>query len=361
MIFKDTDPLKEERLDIIDKEGQVINDELLPKINKDTLLHMYKTMVLGRIADEKAVQFQRQGRMLTYAPNIGQEAAQAGPMAAMEDQDWLVLAFRELSAMLYKGIPLEQIYLYWYGNEMGSKYADELNVLPINVPIGSQISHAAGVAYANKLKKNDQATIAFIGEGGTSHGEFHEGINFAATFNVPLIIVIQNNQYAISTPVGQATKSKTLAQKAIAYGIKGIQVDGNDPLAMYLATQEARKRVMNDEGPVLIEAVTYRMGPHTTSDNPSLYRSDEEVEKWKERDPIKRFRQYLIDKKFWSKKKDETLYDDTKKDVRDTFKKVEKSGEVPLDDIFSHMYGTMPDHLKKQREAYKRYLNEEGQ
>ncbi|MDY0278821.1 MAG: pyruvate dehydrogenase (acetyl-transferring) E1 component subunit alpha, partial [Acholeplasma sp.] len=288
MLFEKYDPLKGEMLQILDHEGKIVNDKLEPKINKDTLLKMYRTMVLGRVADEKALQFQRQGRMLTYAPNIGQEAAQVGPMAALKGNDWLVLAFREFNAMLYKGVTLEQAFLYWYGNERGSRYADEVKVLPINVPIGSQINHAAGVAYASKLQKKDEVAIVFIGDGGTSHGEFHEGMNFAATFDVPMITIIQNNQYAISTPRHKATKAKTLAQKAIAYGIPGIQVDGNDPLAMYVAVEEARKRAIKGEGPTLIEAVTYRIGPHTTSDNPKLYREDAEVERWLEKDPIKR-------------------------------------------------------------------------
>src|SRR5690606_33223800 len=156
--------------------------------------------------------------------------------------------------------------------------------------IGSQINHAAGVAYASKLQKKDEVAIVFIGDGGTSHGEFHEGMNFAATFDLPMITIIQNNQYAISTPRHKATKAKTLAQKAIAYGILGIQVDGNDPLAMYVAVEAARERAIKGEGPTLIEAVTYRIGPHTTSDNPKLYREDEEVERWMKKDPIQRFK-----------------------------------------------------------------------
>ena len=241
MIFKNFDPLKGKTLQIIDQNGKVVNEKLVPDIDDATLLKMYKTMVLGRVTDEKSIQFQRQGRMLTYAPNQGQEAAQVGSIAALRDQDWLVLAFRELNSMLYKGVTLEQAFLYWYGNEMGSRFDDGVRVLPINVPIGSQISHAAGLAYAAKLQKKDELAIVYIGDGGTSHGEFHEGINFAGLYDLPVIIVIQNNQYAISTPRKKATKATTLAQKAIAYGIAGIQVDGNDPLDMYFTTFEAKE------------------------------------------------------------------------------------------------------------------------
>ncbi|MFO7969072.1 MAG: pyruvate dehydrogenase (acetyl-transferring) E1 component subunit alpha [Candidatus Izemoplasmatales bacterium] len=361
MLFKDFDPLKEEMLQILDQKGNIVNDKLVPKIKKATLMKMYKTMVLGRIADDKAVQFQRQGRMLTYAPNHGQEAAQLGSIAAMDDNDWLVLAFRELNAMLYKGVTLEQSYLYWYGNEMGAKYDENVKVLPINVPIGSQINHAAGIAYASKLNKTGEVALAFIGDGGTSHGEFHEGMSFAAAYDLPMIVVIQNNHYAISTPRKKVIKSKTLAQKAIAYGIPGIQVDGNDPLAMYLAVEKARERAANGDGPTLIEAVTYRMGPHTTSDNPKLYREDKEVQEWAKKDPLIRFKKYLIDKKYWSNKKDEELQETSKKEVLDAFKKVEKSGLVDLEDIFKYTYEKLTPNLEKQMNAYKKYLDEVGE
>ncbi|QWB99723.1 pyruvate dehydrogenase (acetyl-transferring) E1 component subunit alpha [Mycoplasmatota bacterium] len=360
MLFEKFDPLKGEMLQILDQNGKIVNDKLVPKIKKDTLLKMYKTMVLGRIADDKAVQFQRQGRMLTYAPNHGQEAAQLGSIAAMEEKDWLVLAFRELNSMLYKGVTLKQSFLYWLGNEWGSRYDDDVKVLPVNVPIGSQISHAAGLAYAAKLKETGEAAIVYIGDGGTSHGEFHEGMNFASAYNLPVIIVIQNNQYAISTPRDKTIKSKTLAQKAISYGIPGIQVDGNDPLAMYLATEKARERAAKGEGPTLIEAVTYRMGAHTTSDNPKLYREDSEVEEWEEKDPLKRFKQYMIDKKYWSEKKDKELHESSKKEVLDTFKEVENMGIVDLKDIFEYTYGSMTPELTKQMKEYQEYLDEEG-
>jgi len=361
MLFEKYNPLKGEILQILDIKGKVINDELEPKIPKEKLLKMYRTMVLGRVADEKALQFQRQGRMLTYAPNIGQEAAQVGPMAASTDDDWLVLAFREFNAMLYKGVTLEQAFLYWYGNEKGSRYDENVKVLPINVPISSQINHAAGIAYASKIQKKDEVAIVFVGDGGTSHGEFHEGVNFAATYDLPMIVIIQNNQYAISTPRHKVIKSKTLAQKAIGYDIAGIQVDGNDPLAMFVAVEEARKRAIKGDGPTIIEAVTYRIGPHTTSDNPKLYRDDKEVEEWIKKDPILRFKQYLIDKNFWSEKEDEKLHEDHKQNVLDTFKRVEETGEVPLEDIFEYTYDQMTPNLEEQMAYYKEYLNKEGE
>lgn len=354
MLFDVYDPLKKKMFQILDQEGVVVNSKDEPEIPKDVLLKMYQTMTLGRIADLKAVQFQRQGRLLTYAPNVGQEAAQIGPMAASTDRDWLVLAFREFNAMLYKGVTLEQYFLYWFGNEQGSHFNDGVKVLPVNIPIGSQISHAAGLAYAAKIQKKDEVAFVYIGDGGTSHGEFHEGLNFGAVYSAPMIVIIQNNQWAISTPRAKATKAETLAQKAIAYGIPGIQVDGNDVLAMYVAAQEAIKLAKSGKGPVLIEAVTYRIGAHTTSDNPKIYRSDEEVEAWAQKDPLKRFRNYLLNKGIITEDSDAKLNEQYNQLVLDTFKKVEDSGFETLEEVFGHTYATLTPQLKEQYEVLKK-------
>ncbi|HHX00162.1 MAG TPA: pyruvate dehydrogenase (acetyl-transferring) E1 component subunit alpha [Acholeplasmataceae bacterium] len=359
MLFKKFDPLKNKFLQILDKDGKIVDESLVPNIDEEKLLHMYKVMLLGRIADIKAVQFQRQGRMLTFAPNMGQEAAQIGPMAAIEKTDWLVTAFREFNAMLYHGATLEQLYLYWYGNEMGSRFNDDVRILPINIPIGSQISHAAGLAYASKIQNKGEVAVVYIGDGGTSHGEFHEGLNFGAVYDAPMIVIVQNNQWAISTPRASQTKAQNIAQKAIAYGIPGIQVDGNDVLAMYVATSEAAKRAREGKGPTLIEAVTYRMGSHTTNDNPKLYRKDEEVKEWEEKDPLLRFRKYLLDKKVLTKAQDKKFEEEFNQLVLDEFKKVENSGLIPLEDIFKYTYAEMTPQLIEQYNEYKKYLEEE--
>ncbi len=348
--FKDW---KMETFSILDKNGKVTNKEKEPKIDNDTLVKMYKTMVYTRMADEQALKYQRQGRMLTFAPVKGQEAAQVGPMAASDKGDWLVPAFREMAAMLYKGVPLQKLYLYWYGNEQGSHFGEGSHILPVNVPIGSQVNHAAGIAYASKLKESGEAVIAFIGDGGTSHGEFHEGMNFAGVFDLPLVTIIQNNHYAISTPRSKQTKAASLAQKAHAYGIPGALVDGNDPLAMYVVTKAALERAKKGEGPTLIEALTYRLGPHTTSDDPTIYRSDEEVEEWKKKDPIIRMYKYLSNRNLWNKEKEETLRKDYKKEIQDTFKAVEKLPAPTLDEVFDYTYTEMPEYLQRQKEARK--------
>lgn len=360
MLFNDYDPLKKKRLQILDEKGEIVNSKLEPKIDKEVLLKMYHTMMLGRIADIKSIQYQRQGRMLTYAPNRGQEATQIGAAAAMEDQDWFVPAFREMNAMLYRGVTLEQVYTYWAGNEWGNHFDEGVKVLPIDVIIGSQINHAAGIAYASKILKKNEVAVSMIGDGGTSHGEFYEGLNFGASFDVPMVVIIQNNHYAISTPRAKATKAETLAQKAVAFGIPGIQIDGNDILAVYVATKAAIEYARSGKGPVLIEAVTYRLGPHTTSDDPTIYRKDEEVLEWEKKDPIIRFKKYLMEHKLITKESDEKLEEELTKYVGETFKKVEAMGLAELEDIFKYTYKEMTPQLKEQYAFMKDFLEKGG-
>ena len=358
MLFKDFDPLKGKRLEILDAEGNVTNTKLEPKIDKETLLKMYKTMTLGRVADIRALQYQRQGRMLTYAPNMGQEAAQVGSMAALDKKDWLSPGFRDLNLMLYRGVPLKQIYLYWYGNEWGNHFEEDMRILPINIIIGSQVAHAAGLAYASKIQNKGEVALAVIGDGGTSHGEFYEGLNFAASYDAPLVVLIQNNQYAISTPRRKATKAETLAQKAVAFGAEGIQVDGNDVLAMYVAMKEAAEHARSGKGVVLVEAVTYRMGPHTTSDDPSIYRTKEEEQEWAKKDPIARFKKYLMDKGYWTEEEETKLDEANNAFVKETFEWVEANGAATLEDIFKYTFAEMTPQLTEQYETHKKFLEE---
>jgi pyruvate dehydrogenase E1 component alpha subunit len=281
-------------------------------------------------------------------------------MAALDKNDWISPAFREHAAMLYHNVPLENIYLYWFGNERGSRVPDDVNVLPVNIPIGSQYGHASGLAYASKvLKNNKQIAVTYIGDGGTSHGEFYEGLNFAATYDAPMIGIIQNNQWAISTPRRKATKAETLAQKAVAVGVPGIQVDGNDVLAMYAVVKEAAERARKGEGPTLIEAFTYRLGPHTTSDDPTIYRKNEEVEEWKKKDPLIRFKVYMETKGLWDDAKEAKLDEELEAYVKTTFEKVEKEGPiVTIDEVFDYTYATLTDELKEQKEYLKNFVKE---
>lgn len=347
---------EEKHFRILDIDGEVINEEDLPSFTDDELLYLYRTMLYSRTIDEKALSYQRQGRMLTYAPNLGQEAAQVGSAYAMDKEDWLVPAFRELGAWLVRGVPLKNIYLYWYGNEWGSHMPEDVKVLPISVPIASQYQHATGIGMANNIKGENNVVVTYVGDGGTSHGDFHEALNFASVYKAPVIFIIQNNQYAISVPRSEQTASKTLAQKAIAYGMPGILVDGNDIFAMYSATKEAIDRARNGEGPTLIEAYTYRLGAHTTSDDPTLYREDREVEEWKKKDPILRFNKYLLHKGILTEEQEENMRRELEKEVMSTFEEIEDKSDTEIEDIFIYHYETMPPHLEEQLQEYKGFL-----
>ena len=355
MISKTYDPLKGKKLEILSPEGKIIKPSLMPKIELDSVRQWYETMVFARVADQKALQYQRQGRMLTYAPSQGQEAASLGAILATEEKDWLVPAFRELAAWLHKGAPLEKLFLYWYGNEEGSILPENVRMLPISVPIASQFTHAAGLGMAINYEEKDEVVVAFCGDGGTSEGEFHEALNFAGVFQAPVIFVVQNNQFAISVSRKDQTRSETLAQKAVAYGIPGVQVDGNDLFAMLAATQEAVARARAGQGPTLIEAVTYRLGPHTTSDDPTIYRSDEEVEEWREKDPILRLKRFLITKKLLTEEEDQALYEKFEQEVNEVFAKVENSQAPELEDVFAFIYKDLTKPLKRQLDVAKRF------
>ena len=356
MRIEDYNPLDNIQYSILDLNGIVVKEEDMPELKDDELLYLYKTMLFSRVIDEKALSYQRQGRMLTYAPNTGQEATQIGSAYAMENTDWMVSAFRELGAWLIKGVPLKNIYLYWYGNEWGSYMPEDVRVLPVSVPIASQFQHAAGIGMANNIKGEKNAVVAYVGDGGTSHGDFHEALNFAAVFKAPVVFVIQNNQYAISVPRKIQTASTNLAQKAIAYGMPGILVDGNDIFAMYSATKEAIERAKRGEGPTLIEAFTYRLGPHTTSDDPTKYRDNAEVDEWRLKDPILRFKVYLQNKGVLTEEWEENIKKELELEVMSTFESIENKSDTEIEDIFKYHYESMTPQLEEQLEEYKSYL-----
>lgn len=356
MRFEDYNPLEEKHYSILDMNGEIVNEKDLPDLSDEQLLYLYKTMLYTRVIDEKALSYQRQGRMLTYAPNTGQEAAQVGSAYAMEKGDWLAPSFRELGALLVRGVPLEKIYLYWYGNEWGSHQDEDLRVLPTAVPIASQYQHAAGLGMSINIKGEKDAVVTYVGDGGTSHGDFHEALNYAGVFKAPVVFIIQNNQYAISMSRGKQTASKTLAQKAIAYGMPGIVVDGNDIFAMYSATKEALERAKRGEGPTLIEAYTYRLGAHTTSDDPTKYREDAEVEEWRVKDPILRFKKYLLDKNLITEEWEEETKKELESKISTIFEEIEVSSDTEIEDIFKYQYEEMPPQLEEQLNEYQEFL-----
>ncbi len=357
MIFKDFNPIEDKTLRIIDNEGKVINKEYMPQLDHDTIREAYKAMLFARTADHMAVSFQRQGRMFTYPPIIGHEAIQIAAAHIIRDKDWLVPAFREAALMMAKGVTLEEIFLYYMGNEEGSNYKNTDRVLPISVPIGSQILHATGVGYSLKHQKKDEVVFTYIGDGGTSEGDFSEGLNFAAVWQAPVIFTIQNNQYAISVPIEKQTKSINLAVKSVAFGMPGIKVDGNDFFAMYVAYKEALEHTRSGKGPILIEAFTYRQGAHTTSDDPSKYRTKEEEQMWLKTDPLTRLKKYMDSQGIKLLEDEATLIEQYKEEVDKEFSNAENFGEYHLDEVFKYMYVDMPEDLKRQKEEYEQFLN----
>ena len=346
-------------LSILNEYGNV-DEELEPDIPKEVLLNLYHYMLLGRRFDERLLSLQRQGRIGTFPPISGQEAAQLGTVAAMRQSDWMVPSFRETAAELWRGRTLESVILYNNGYNEGVNIPDDHNDLPISVPVGSQILHAVGIGYAINYRQTDDVVMTFFGDGATSEGDFHEGLNFAGVFQTPVIFVCQNNQWAISLPRSKQTRSKTLAQKALAYAVPGIQVDGNDILAVYAAAKEAVDRARSGEGATMIECVTYRMAVHTTADDPKRYRSDEEVEEWRKRDPLVRFQKYLQDKGLLTDEGISSAEADIKEQIQAAVDRAEEESKSlgdPLD-MFNHAYAELPPHLIDQRNALARELED---
>jgi pyruvate dehydrogenase E1 component alpha subunit len=359
-------PLKEighftvSHLQILDEDGN--GDETLdPKIGDEELIRLYRAMMLAREADDRMLKLQRQGRIGTFGPCTGQEASACGAAFAMGEKDWFVGAFRELGARLMRGDTLVNYLLFYNGYEEGSLVPPEKRLLPTSIIVGSQVLHAVGIAYAMQYRgEQDSAVLSFIGDGGTSQGDFHEAMNFASVWQAPVVIICQNNQWAISVPRGKQTHSKTLAQKALAYDMPCIQVDGNDPLAVYKATKEALDRARSGGGPTFIENVTYRLMMHTTADDPKKYRTQEEEEAWWKRDPLPRFRKYLERKGIWNDKLQTSLETEIKEEVEAAVKAFESLKDFKPDASFDHVFGTKHEEIEMQRTEFLELLEREG-
>jgi len=352
------DPI--EFLSILDEKGN-LDAALEPQLDDALLLKLYRFMLLGRRFDERLLNLQRQGRIGTFPPISGQEAAHVAPVAVLKPSDWMVPAFRETAAELWRGRSMESVIIANAGYGEAADMGDPGNNLPMSVPVGSQMVHAVGVAWAARYRGRDDVAMTFFGDGATSEGDFHEAMNFAGVFQTPVIFVCQNNQWAISIPRSKQTRSTTIAQKAIAYGMPGIQVDGNDVLAMYAAASEAVSRARMGDGPTLIEAVTYRMSVHTTADDPRRYRTDDEVESWREKDPIPRFQNYLHNKGLLTDELAEELEQDVLREIQSAVESAEKTMASLGDpmDMFEHSYAERPPYMEEQRGALARYLEEE--
>src|SRR3989338_156443 len=338
---------------ILDSEGNC-DEKNKPKISDDMLREMYKFLILIRSFDDKALKLQRQGRLGTYAPMKGQEACQIGSAFALEKGDWIFPAFRENGIYMIKGVPAEMLYSYWRGDERGMQIPKDINILPVSITVGAHLPHAVGAAMAFNYLKQNNVAVTYFGDGATSEGDFHEALNFAGVFKAPCVFICQNNQWAISVPVNEQTASQTIAQKAIAYGIHGIQVDGNDVFAVYKATSEAVERARNGLGPTLIECFTYRLADHTTSDDAKKYRSEEEVRSWEPKDPIIRFENYLAQKKIINPVIIGKVKSESDQQIERAVKNSESVKPQPPTEMFDWLYDEMTDEMKEQREKSKR-------
>ena len=347
-----------EYLQIMDEKGS-IDSELMPKIEKERLKELYKIMLLARTFDTKLLALQRQGRIGTFPQATGQEAAAIGPAACLEKDDWYIPSYREFAGLFLRKMPLSNVILAFSGDERGNKNNSEYKNYPLTFPIGSQLPQATGIAMGMQLEKKKNVVVVYCGDGATSEGDFHESLNFASVTKAPIIFIVQNNQYAISTPIKLQTSSQTFAQKGIAYDMPSIKVDGNDTLAMFAATQEAIQRAKLHQGPTLIEAFTYRICDHTSADDAKRYRSEEELESWKKKDPLTRLKIYLEKEGIWTEKDQEQTEKENEETIAKAIEEADALPAVTPEDMFQYMYEDMPDNLKEQLEDCKKFKKDE--
>ncbi len=346
---------------VIDEDGEVVDEELHPKLSPSELTEMYVLMVRARVIDVWLLRLQRMGRVALHAPNKGQEATAVGVAKAMKPEDWLFPSYRELGAYITRGMSEEEILDRALNTKddplKGSDFAiygdRRYNIVPAPVPVGNQIPHAVGAAMAAKILGDKTVMVTFFGDGATSRGDFHAGLNFAGVFKPPVVFVIQNNQYAISVPVIRQTAAPTLAVKALAYGVPGKRIDGNDILVVYRVAKEAIERAREGGGPTLIEAVTYRMGPHTTADDPSRYRSEEEVKAFERLDPLRRFRLYLDKQGVLTMREAEEIEREWDRRVEEIVRRVLEKPGLPRDVFFHNVYSRMPWHLEEEYREFE--------
>jgi len=339
-------------LQIIDESG-VADEALLPSISDDGLIKAYRAMVLSRTFNRMALALQREGRIGTYASILGQEASQTGSALALQGGDWIYPSFRETGVFISRGYPLWRMYRYWMGDERGMEAPADQNIFPMSVPVGSQITHAVGTAMAMKIKGDKNVAVTYFGDGGSSRGDFHEGLNFAGVFKAPVIFLCQNNQWAISLPRNRQTAAETIAQRAAGYGIPGIQVDGNDVLAVYSATARAAERARAGEGATLIECFTYRLDDHTTADDSSKYRTDEDVAKWQAKEPLIRIKKFLQAKGLLNEELEEKITQEVDGQVNEAVKEAEAFGPPKAADMIKYTSAKLSARQKRELKALK--------
>lgn len=343
---------------ILDEEGKIVNKDLMPDLSDEQLVQMMKDMVWSRILHERSTALNRQGRLGFYAPTAGQEASQLGSIAAFEKEDVLLPGYRDVPQLIKHGLPLHKAFLWSRGHAAGNIYPESLKALPPQIIIGAQYIQAAGVALGLKMRNKKAVAITYTGDGGSSQGDFYEGINYAGAYNAPAVFYIQNNGWAISTPRDLQTKAPTLAQKAVAAGIPGIQVDGMDILAVYAVSKKAREYAVAGNGPVLIETICYRFGPHTLSgDDPTRYQPAGVQDEWQKKDPLIRFRKFLEAKGLWNKAMEEEVIEATKEEIKEAIKEADKEPKQKVSDFLKNMFETPTRDIAEQIEKFEKKEN----
>lgn len=338
---------------VLDSNGKIIDEELFPEISDKELVELFKQMVWSRVLNERSTKLNRQGRLGFFAPTAGEEASQIGSNFAMEKEDFLLPAYRDVPQLVQHGLPLYKAFLWSRGHVEGNEYPEDLHALPPQIIIGAQYVEAAGVALGLQKKGAKNVAYTYTGDGGTSQGDFYEGINFAGAFGSPAVFIVQNNGYAISVPRAVQTNAKTLAQKAVAAGIPGVQVDGMDALAVYAVTKAARDWAVAGNGPVLIETLTYRFGPHTLSgDDPKRYRTAEEETEWKEKDPLIRMRTYLDNKNLWSEEQENDWIAEVNTQIDQAMEQTEKAPVQKVSEFLQNTFINTPKSIQEQIDVY---------
>jgi pyruvate dehydrogenase E1 component alpha subunit len=339
-----------EPLSILAPDGTVTNSELMPSLTNEQLRELMYRMVFTRVWDQRAVSLGRQGRLGFYAPVSGQEASMLGSQFALKKEDWILPGYRDIPQIHWHGYPLYQGFLYSRGHQHGGEIPEGVNVLPPQIIIGAQYVQTAGVAMGLKKRGIQGVAITYTGDGGSSQGDFYEAMNFSGAFKLPAVFIVQNNRYAISTPVELQSAAKSLAQKAVAAGIPGYQVDGMDVLAVYKVVSEAVERARSGQGPTLIETLTYRFGPHSMSgDDPTRYRTKVEQGEWEQKDPLVRFRKFLESKKLWTEEDENKTIEEAKNAVAEAIKKADTYEKMTIPGLIDTMYEQTPSTLEEQK------------
>lgn len=341
-------------LQVVSPEGEIVNENQLPKLKDDELKELMRRMVFTRVWDQTAVGLARQGRLGFYAPVSGQEATMIGSQYALDKEDFILPGYRDIPQIYWHGYPMYQAFLWSRGHQHGGEIPQDVQVLIPQIIIGAQYVQAVGVAMGLKRKGTNQIAITYTGDGGSSQGDFYEALNFAGVYQLPVVFVVQNNRYAISTPVEKQTAAETIAQKGLAAGIRSVQVDGMDVLAVYKVVEEAANRARAGKGPTLIEALNYRLGAHSMSgDDPARYREDDEPSKWEAMEPLIRFRAYLKSKNLWTDEEEEQVKKEAKNTVMEEIKKAETYQQMTVEQLIDTTFETTPPNLEEQKSWFR--------